>query len=112
MVLREVVGSSELRKLTDRTEGRLLVVKFTATWCGPCRQVAPQYEALAQRTPDVEFVKVMAWNRGLVSRTILLELQLLCLQAHSCQAHRVNTEDVVATSTEQSHESKVYAVDS
>lgn len=35
-----------------------MVVKFTADWCAPCRRVAPAYEALARRTPDVEFVKV------------------------------------------------------
>lgn len=57
MSVREV-ASSEFYELSRRTAGKLLVVQFTATWCGPCRRVAPQYEALARRTPDVEFVKV------------------------------------------------------
>lgn len=57
MSVREV-ASSEFYELSRRTTGKLLVVQFTATWCGPCRRVAPQYEALARRTPDVEFVKV------------------------------------------------------
>lgn len=59
MSVREV-ASAEFYQLSRRTEGKLLVVQFTATWCGPCRRVAPQYEALARRTLDVEFVKVRA----------------------------------------------------
>ncbi|CAM9475300.1 unnamed protein product, partial [Ectocarpus sp. 8 AP-2014] len=42
--------------------GKLLVTQFTATWCGPCRRIAPQYEALARRMPEVEFVKVYEHN--------------------------------------------------
>eukprot|EP00903_Cladosiphon_okamuranus_P017573 g16186.t1 len=61
MSLREV-ASAEFYQLSRRTEGKLLVAQFTATWCGPCRRVAPQYEALARRMPDVEFVKVYEHN--------------------------------------------------
>jgi thioredoxin 2 len=35
-----------------------VVVDFWADWCGPCKMMAPQFDAAARHLPDVRFVKV------------------------------------------------------
>ncbi|KAK1278676.1 TPR repeat-containing thioredoxin TDX [Acorus gramineus] len=37
---------------------RLVVLYFTATWCGPCRFIAPLFSSLAGKYPKVVFLKV------------------------------------------------------
>lgn len=35
-----------------------VVVDFTATWCGPCKSIAPVFASLATANPGIKFVKV------------------------------------------------------
>jgi thioredoxin 1 len=63
----------------------LIVKRYTATWCGPCKQLAPVFEELKSemtneaspilfQTIDVDMNKEEAMNSGISSvPTIILE---------------------------------------
>ena len=58
------------RQPLGRFQGRLLVLNFWATWCGPCREEMPGFARLQQRWGDrgVQFVGLSAEGRETVVR--------------------------------------------
>ncbi|KAG9244571.1 thioredoxin-like protein [Calycina marina] len=54
----QIHSISELDKA--KSSSRLLFVDFYATWCGPCKQIAPYYEQFATQysSPIITFAKI------------------------------------------------------
>jgi thiol-disulfide isomerase/thioredoxin len=44
--------------------GKLYVVEFWATWCGPCRQSIPHLSELQKKNPEITFIGVSVWERN------------------------------------------------
>ena len=52
----ENVTSAQVAQL--QSEGKKLLVQYTATWCGPCKSLTPRLSNLSNRYEDITFVKV------------------------------------------------------
>ncbi|XP_077201402.1 thioredoxin-like [Paroedura picta] len=37
---------------------KLIVVDFSATWCGPCKMIKPFFHSLCEKYPDVLFIEI------------------------------------------------------
>lgn len=51
------INKDEFEKEVINEEG-VVVVDFFATWCGPCKMLAPVFESVSEELNDAKFVKV------------------------------------------------------
>nr|XP_060618491.1 thioredoxin-like [Anolis sagrei ordinatus] len=55
----KVIGSLvEFQTELENAAGKLVVIDFSATWCGPCKMIKPFYHSLCEKYPDVMFYEI------------------------------------------------------
>ncbi|XP_037091936.1 thioredoxin-2-like [Pollicipes pollicipes] len=58
MSVTQVQSTDEFKSKLKEAANKLVVVDFYATWCGPCKMIAPKIAAMAKEHTDVVFLKV------------------------------------------------------
>ncbi|XP_031707349.1 thioredoxin b [Anarrhichthys ocellatus] len=66
----EPTNLAEFKQMLKDAGDKLVVVDFTATWCGPCKMIAPKFHALVSKpeNKNVVFMKVDVDEADDVSR--------------------------------------------
>ncbi|XP_010209801.1 PREDICTED: thioredoxin [Tinamus guttatus] len=49
---------SEFEAELQSAGGKLVVVDFSATWCGPCKMIKPFFHSLCEKFADVIFIEI------------------------------------------------------
>ncbi|XP_040216481.1 thioredoxin-like [Rana temporaria] len=57
-MVKQIESVADFKAFLASAGDKLVVVDFTAVWCGPCRRIAPIFEELCKTHADVFFCKV------------------------------------------------------
>nr|XP_023654104.1 thioredoxin [Paramormyrops kingsleyae] len=57
-MVREINNQADFDKTLKDAGQKLVVIDFTATWCGPCKAIAPIFQKLSDDYQNVVFLKV------------------------------------------------------
>uniref|UniRef100_A0AAZ3RBJ3 Thioredoxin domain-containing protein n=1 Tax=Oncorhynchus tshawytscha TaxID=74940 RepID=A0AAZ3RBJ3_ONCTS len=72
-------------KALEEAGDKLVVVDFTATWCGPCQSIAPFFKGLSENYQSVVFLKVDVDDAPVSNRSGISHLPMI--QPLSIQQH-------------------------
>ena len=53
---------SELKELVSKKKP--IIIKFTATWCGPCKRIAPKFSELVEKVKHLVDIVIVDADEG------------------------------------------------
>uniref|UniRef100_A0A7S2I186 Thioredoxin domain-containing protein n=1 Tax=Helicotheca tamesis TaxID=374047 RepID=A0A7S2I186_9STRA len=57
-MVKEITSKEEFDKILSESGDKLIVVDFTASWCAPCKRIAPEFKRMSETYTEVIFLKV------------------------------------------------------
>ena len=57
-MVNQLATLADLNTALEEAGDKLVVIDFFATWCGPCKMIAPKIEEWASEMDNVVFVKI------------------------------------------------------
>jgi thioredoxin 1 len=73
----------------------LVIIDFFATWCGPCKKIAPVYEELAKKYDTVTFLKVdVDESQEIASQFDISAMPTFVFLKNGAMFHKIEGADV------------------
>jgi len=63
--VREIRNLFDYDDLLNSSVNHLVIMKFSAQWCGPCKRIAPEYHRLSNEYPKIVFAHLDIDNHEL-----------------------------------------------
>ncbi len=78
-----------------------VVIDFFATWCGPCKRIAPAFEELAKKFSTVTFLKVdVDESEDIASKYNVESLPTFVFLKNGVEVHRIEGADLRSVVTQ------------
>ncbi|XP_021017032.1 thioredoxin domain-containing protein 8 isoform X3 [Mus caroli] len=82
IMVKRIKNVSELKELFSNAGNKLVVVEFSAKWCGPCKTIAPVFQELAEHC-DIKMLPTFQMFKYTKKVTLFSRLKraLCCLRS-------------------------------